>query len=77
MLELLVGIGLLVVAIGFPVLMIRGVIQMWRDKDRTGSFSSGVAGALSELDRVVRPSVEHMLEAKEPPKTQEDDIGGD
>ncbi|MCI0456963.1 MAG: hypothetical protein L0Z62_08290 [Gemmataceae bacterium] len=77
MLELLVALGLIVVAIGFPVLMIRGVIQMWRDKDRTGSFSSAVAGALSEVDRVVRPSVEHILEAKNAVKQQEDDIGGD
>ena len=77
MLELLVVIGVLVVVIGFPVLMIRGVIQMWRDKDRTGSFSSGVAGALAEVDRVVRPSVEHVLEAKSAVKKQQDDIGGD
>jgi hypothetical protein len=77
MLELLAALGLVVVAIGFPLLMIRGLIQMWRDKDRTGTFSSGVAGALSELDRVVSPSVEHVLEAKKSVKKQEDDIGGD
>jgi hypothetical protein len=77
MLELLVVLGLIVFAIGFPLLMIRGVIQMWRDKGRTGTFSSGVSGALSELDRVVRPSVEHLLEAKKSVKKQEDDIGGD
>jgi hypothetical protein len=77
MLELLVVLGLIVVAIGLPLLMIRGLIQMWRDKGRTGTFSSGVAGALSELDRVVRPSVEHVLEAKNSVKKQEDDIGGD
>jgi hypothetical protein len=76
MLELLVALGLIVVAIGFPVLMIRGVMQMWRDKDRTGSFSSGVAGALSEVDRVVRPSVEHRFEAENAVKKQADDIGG-
>jgi hypothetical protein len=77
MLELLVALGLIVVAVGLPVLMIRGVMQMWRDKDRTSSFSSGVAGALSEVDRVVRPSVEQVLEAKNAVKKQEDDIGGD
>jgi hypothetical protein len=77
MLELLVALGFIVVAIGFPILMIRGVIQMWRDKDRAGSFSSAVAGALSEVDRVVRPSVEHVLEAKNAVKKHEDDIGGD
>jgi hypothetical protein len=75
MLELLVALGLILVAVGLSVLMIRGVMQMWRDKDRTGSFSGGVAGALSELDRVVRPSIEHVLEAKKAVKKQEDDIG--
>jgi hypothetical protein len=73
MLEPLVLLGLLLL----PLLMIRGLIQMWRDKDRTGTFSSGVAGAVSELDRVVRPSVEHTLEAKESATKQEDDIGGE
>jgi hypothetical protein len=77
MLELLVVLGLIVFAIGFPLLLIRGLIQMWREKDRTGTFSSGVAGALAELDRVVRPSVEHVLEAKESVKKQQDDSGGD
>ena len=78
MLELLVVLGLIVVAIGFPVLMIRGVIQMWRDKHRTGTFSSGVAGALSELDRVVRPSIKHVLEAKNAVhKRLEGDTSGD
>lgn len=77
MLEVLVALGLLLVAVAFPVLMIRGVMQMWRDRDRTGTFTSGVAGALSELDRVVRPSVEHTLKAKEAPKKQENDIDGD
>lgn len=69
--------GLVVVGIGFPLFMIRGLIQMWRDKDRTGTLSSGIAGALTEVDRVVRPSVEHVLETKNAVKKQQDDIGGD
>ncbi|MCI0463868.1 MAG: hypothetical protein L0Z62_43595 [Gemmataceae bacterium] len=77
MLELLVVLGLIGFAIGFPLLLIRGLRQMWHDQGRTGTFSSGVAGALSELDRVVRPSVEHVLEAKKSVNKQEDDIGGD
>jgi hypothetical protein len=75
--ELLVVLGLIVFAIGFPLLIIRGLIQMWRDKGRAGTFSSGIAGAVSELDRVVRPSVEQVLEVKKSVKKQEDDIGGD
>jgi hypothetical protein len=77
MLELLVALGLVAIAIGLPLLMTRGLIQMWRDKGRTGTLSSGVAGAASELDHVVRPSAEHVLEAKNSAKEQEDDIGGD
>ena len=77
MLELLVVLGLIGFAIGFPLLMIRGLMQMWCDKDRTGTFSGGVGGALSELDRVVRPSIEHTLEARNFVTKQEDDIGGD
>jgi len=76
MFETLVVVGLIVVAIGFPWLMIHGLIQMWRDKSRTGIVSSGVAGTLSELDRVVRPSIEHVLETKNSVKMPEDDIGG-
>jgi hypothetical protein len=75
MLELLVVLGLILFAIGFGLLMILGLIQMWRDKDRTGTISSGVAGALSEVDRVVRPAVEHVQEAKKTVKKKEDDIG--
>jgi hypothetical protein len=77
MAELLVILGLITVAVGFPVLMIWGLIQLWRDKGRGGTLSSGVAGALSELDRVVRPSVEHVHEAKKSVKKQDDDIGGE
>ena len=73
MLELLVALGLIIVAIGFPVLMIRGVIAMWRDKNRGGSM----AGALAEFDRVVRPSIEHVHQARDSVKKQGDAIGGE
>jgi hypothetical protein len=77
MVGLLVALGLIGVAIGVSILMLCGLIQMWRDQGRTGSFSSDVAGALSELDRVIRPSVEHVREATNSVKKQADDIGGD
>jgi hypothetical protein len=72
MLELLVTLGLIIFAIGFALFMVRGVIQMWRHKDRTGTFTSAIAGALSEFDRAVRPSVEHVIEAKDSVNKQED-----
>jgi hypothetical protein len=77
MLELLIIVGLLVGAIVLPVFMVRGLIQMYRDKDRSGTFSSGVAGMMTEIDRVVRPSVQHIIEVKESDESHRDDIGAD
>ena len=71
----IVEVLLIVIAVGFPILMIRGLIQMWRNKDHAGSFSSAIGGALLEVDRVVRPSVEHTLEAKNEVKKQRDEAG--
>jgi hypothetical protein len=78
MIELLAALGLLAFAIGLLLLMIRAMTQMWRHPGSGGTFSSGVSGAISELDRVVRPSVEHTLETKKSvEKQQDDDITGE
>jgi hypothetical protein len=78
MIELLAALGLIAFGIGLSLLMIRAMTQMWRYQGRSGTFSSGVAGAISELDRVVRPSVEHTLETKKSiEKNQDDDITRD
>ena len=58
------------------MLFIVAFIQLVRGGGRTG-VSSGVAGVLSELDRAVRPSVQHVVEAKHSVKKQEEGIGGD
>ena len=60
-----------------PVVMVRGLIRMYRDKDRTGTFSSGVAGMMTEFDRVIRPSVQHIVEVKESEESHEGAIGGE
>ncbi len=69
MLTILAVVALLAIAILLavllPVFMVRILIRMCRDGDRPGIISSGIAGMMTELDRVVRPSVQHIVEAKE------------
>jgi hypothetical protein len=60
-----------------PVFMVRGLICIYRDKDRTGTFSSGIAGMMTELDRAIRPSVQHIVEVKESDESYQDAIGGE
>jgi hypothetical protein len=69
--------ALLAAVVVLPVVAVHGVAQMWRNKDRGGTMPSGIAGMMTELDRVVRPSVEHVVEAKECRAFHEDDIGGE
>ena len=77
MLEMLLIVAVLATTVVVPIVMVRGLIQMHRDKDRTGTISSGIAAGMTELDRVVRPSVQHVVEVKESAESQEDDIGGE
>ncbi len=77
MLEMLLIVAVLATAVVVPIIMVRGLIQMYHGKDRTGAISSGIAGMMTELDRVVRPSVQHVVEVKESVASHEDDIGGE
>ncbi len=78
MLPILTVVALLAIAVLLPVVMVRALIRMYRDRDRPGgTISSGIAGMMTELDRVVRPSVQHVVEAKESVVSQKDDIGGE
>ena len=77
MLEMLLIVAVLATTVVVPIIMVRGLIQRYRDKDRTGTISSGIAGMMTELDRVVRPSVQHVVEVKESVASHEDDIGGE
>jgi hypothetical protein len=60
----------LAILIGTPVIMICAAIDHCRHKasERPGdaSSSAGIGAALQELDRVVRPSVEHVVDAQTP-----------
>ena len=66
-----------VIIVVLPIFMVRGLIQMYRDKDRSGTFSSVIAGSMMGIDFVVRPSVKHVIEAKQSVESHEDDIGGE
>jgi hypothetical protein len=76
MLQILGVVAFLAVIVALPVVMLRGLIAMYRDKNRSGTFSSAIAGSMAEIDRVVRPSVQHVVETKQSVETHEDDIGG-
>jgi hypothetical protein len=76
MLQILGVVALLAVTVALPVVMVRGLIAMYRDKSRSGTFTSCVAGSMAEIDRVVRPSVQHVVEATQSVEPREDDIGG-
>jgi hypothetical protein len=77
MLQILTAAAALAIMVVLPVAMIRGLVQMYRDKERSGTFSSAIAGSMTELDRVVRPSVQYVIETKEAGELHQDDIGGD
>lgn len=78
-------LGLAAVAfIVVPIAMVWGMVDFVRGKKRGGderrgggSISSAVGGAMLELDRVVRPSVEHTIEAEHQTPKREDDSGGE
>jgi inner membrane protein involved in colicin E2 resistance len=76
MFQVLAIIVVLASFIILPIAMVRGLIQMRRDRSGSGTISSGVAGMMTEVDRLVRPSVEHVFEVKESAELQEDDVGG-
>lgn len=76
--EFIIGatfVGLMVIIIS---VVIRATVNMYGDKDYTGTWTSGIAGAaMGEIDRLVRPSAENVVEAKEAAEKEEDDMGGE
>jgi hypothetical protein len=77
MLDCVLFLGIIGLAVGLTLLMVRGVKGMWRDKRGSGTFTSGLSGAFSELDRVVRPSIEHVVEAQKSVQKPSDEIDGE
>ena len=59
-------------------LLLRAEEKGWiyyRKKSAGGIVSSGIAATMNEMDRIVRPSVEHRIQA-ENPVVEEDEKGG-
>jgi hypothetical protein len=56
--------------------MIRVAVGMQRG-DYKGTGASGIIGAMAEIDRIVRPSVENVVDAKESADKKRDDVGGE
>ena len=71
----LVFLTLLIFAVLLPLLD-RGIRVMLRERRRSGA-SGGVAGIITEFDRIVRPSVEHVVEVKDEARRPQDDVSGD
>ena len=60
-------------------LLLRAEEKGWifyRKKSGSGTVSGGVGAAMTELDRIVRPSAEYRIQA-ENPIVEEDEKGGD
>lgn len=61
---------------GLPILAVWGWVCCFRSPGRSRPVSSGLAGILTEVDRVIRPSVVHQVEAKEKIEVTRNDPGG-
>jgi hypothetical protein len=63
-------------AVAVP-LFVRVVDRAFREQRRSSGASPGVFGAMAELDRFVRPSVEHVTEVQNAARLKRDDASGD
>jgi hypothetical protein len=75
----ILAIGIL---IGLPIMLVCTLVQHLRGKGSerhgSGGFSSGIAAAMQELDRLMaRPSIEHKVETENQVLKREDDAGGE
>ena len=77
MVKIVLALVLVAVFVIFPILMVRGLIDMYRDKNRSGTFTGAIGGMMTELDRAIRPSTQHVAEAKESSNKRDDEIGGE
>ena len=59
--------------IGFPCMLLRGICDMRHDRS-SGSF---IASSMIEMDRLIRPSSEYVVQAEDDMRQHEDDIGGE
>jgi hypothetical protein len=71
----------IVMLVILPIVFVKTTIDYFRgrgsQREGSGGISSGIAGAMQELDRLVRPSAEHKIETEQPILKREDDSGSD
>lgn len=66
---------IIVIALLLLRLMLRSMIGMMHHDRPTGSAAGAVIGAMAELDKAVRPSIEHVHQAKERAENQDHQDG--
>ena len=64
-----------------PIALVWSMVDYFRgrgsERRGTGGITAGIAGAMQELDRLTRPSVEHKVETEQPVLKRRNDSGGD
>ena len=75
--EITIAVVLIATMVAMPIWMVRGLIRAYRDTQVGPSSSSGMSGVLNEFDRIVRPSIQHVIELKDEVSIERDDIGGE
>lgn len=74
---LLIVAVLVLLGVVLPAAMIYGLVDTYRKRERgCGGISSVVGPAMAELQRVVQPSVEHVVETQQQVVREDDDTGG-
>jgi hypothetical protein len=76
------AITAIVMLVVVPIILVKTTIDYFhgRGSQRQGSggISSGIAGAMQELDRIIsRPAAEHKIESERQILKREDDAGND
>ncbi|QDU09415.1 hypothetical protein [Gimesia aquarii] len=74
--DLIMIVVLVLFLLLMSLILVRCVKDLSRHKGSTGSGSGGIIGMMVEMDRIVNPLSEHVTEAKEVER-QEEEIGGD
>jgi len=80
-LMLTIAAAVLVFVVG-PIALVWSFVDGMRHKASNrprggGGISNVVGGAMMELDRFIRPSVEHHIETEQQVRPREDEKGGD
>ena len=70
--QTLVTAALIILAIGGPIVLFRSLGSLFRGNREGDGGGGGVAGMFGELDRLVRPSIQHVEEVREHASTDDE-----